>query len=150
MMETNVRKILQSLAETATEKANDAREYMQSAGKAVSEAVSEKSAAVKYGLELSKLRTEQDRIFSDIGHMMFMLNTGVLQATQPIGDDEKNPQQVINSLLVQAEQLQQQMDTISEKLSDAKNEKVCPLCGRLCEEHDTFCAVCGTKLTDKE
>ena len=150
MMETNVRKILQSLAETATEKANDVREYMQSAGKAVSEVVSEKSAAVKYGLELSKLRTEQERLFADIGHMMFMLNTGLLQSGQPIGEEERNPQQVIDSLLVKAEQLQQQMDNISEKLSAAKNEKVCPLCGRLCEENDTFCAVCGTKLAEKE
>ena len=53
-------------------------------------------------------------------------------------------------MLVSAEQVQQEMDVITDKLTVCRNEKVCPCCGRICGEHDAFCAVCGTRLSEEE
>ena len=39
---------------------------------------------------------------------------------------------------------------ITDKLTVCRNEKVCPCCGRICGEHDAFCAVCGTRLSKEE
>ena len=39
---------------------------------------------------------------------------------------------------------------ITDKLTVCRNEKVCPCCGRICGEHDAFCAVCGTRLSEEE
>lgn len=143
MMETDVRKILQTLADTATNAAEEARGAVQSAKKGMAE----KYDAVRLGIEHSRLQTQQERLFADIGRTMFLLRSGTLQTVQAnAGADEKTPQQVIESLLLNAEQVQQALDAIAEKLSDARGERTCPLCGRLCVEHDTFCAVCGTKL----
>ena len=39
---------------------------------------------------------------------------------------------------------------ITDKLTVCRSEKVCPCCGRICGEHDAFCAVCGTRLSEEE
>lgn len=149
-METNAKKMLQNLAESAAAATADARDYVQNASKAVSDAMSEKSATVKLNLELARLRGEEEHLFSEIGRTMFLVNSGALRADAAENDSKKTPQQMIDDLLVNAEQLQQQMDAITEKLGAVKGEKVCSVCGRLCAAQDAFCAICGTKLSNDE
>ncbi|MEG0910659.1 MAG: hypothetical protein RSC73_01115 [Ruthenibacterium sp.] len=149
-METNTKKLLQNLAETAAAATAEARDYVQNAGKAVSDAMSEKSASVKLNLELTRLRAEQEHLFSDIGHTMFLVNSGALRPDAAENESKKTPQQMIDDLLVNAEQVQQQIDAVTEKLGTGKDEKACPVCGRLCAEQDAFCAICGTKLSTDE
>ena len=141
MMDTDVRKLLQSLADTAANAAEEAKTAVQSASKAMAE----KYDTVKLTLELSRLRTQQERLFADMGRTLFFLKTGAVKADEAV-DGDKTTQQAIDSILLSAEQVQQQIDAINDKISAAKNELVCSGCGRLCDEHDAFCAVCGTKL----
>ncbi|MEF9970568.1 MAG: zinc ribbon domain-containing protein [Ruthenibacterium sp.] len=148
-MEPSAKKLLQNLAETAAAATAGARDYVQNAGKAVSDAMSEKSAAVKLTVELSRLRAEQDHLFSDIGRTMFLINSGAIRPDASENESKKTPQQMIDDLLVSAEQLQQQIDAANDKRS-SKDEKACPKCGQLCAEQDTFCAICGTKLSSNE
>ena len=145
-MDSNVNKILQNIVNTATLAADEAKAAVHSAGKAVAGKYDE----VKMNIELARLSDEQEDVFSDIGRMLFLMHTGAVKDTVMSDEGEKSPQQVIDALLVSAEQVQQEMDVITDKLTVCRNEKVCPCCGRICGEHDAFCAVCGTRLSEEE
>lgn len=145
-MDSNVNKILQNIVNTATLAADEAKAAVHSAGKAVAGKYDE----VKMNIELARLSDEQEDVFSDIGRMLFLMHTGAVKDTVMSDEGEKSPQQVIDALLVSAEQVQQEMDVITDKLTVCRNEKVCPCCGRICGEHDAFCAVCGTRLSEPE
>ena len=131
---------------SATLAADEAKAAVHSAGKAVAGKYDE----VKMNIELARLSDEQEDVFSDIGRMLFLMHTGAVKDTVMSDEGEKSPQQVIDALLVSAEQVQQEMDVITDKLTVCRNEKVCPCCGRICGEHDAFCAVCGTRLSEEE
>jgi hypothetical protein len=146
-MDKNVNRILQDLAAKASAAADDARAAARSAGKAVSG----RYGAVKTTLGEARLHSAQEEVFCDIGRMMFMMHTGAVRDTVSTADGEKAPRQVVDHLLIQAEQLQQEIDALEEKRTQAhatSGEKVCPWCGRLCGSHDSFCAVCGEKLPE--
>ena len=145
-MDSNVNKILQNIVNTATLAADEAKAAVHSAGKAVAGKYDE----VKMNIELARLSDEQEDVFSDIGRMLFLMHTGAVKDTVMSDEGEKSPQQVIDALLVSAEQVQQEMDVITDKLTVCRNEKVCPCCGRICGEHDAFCAVCGTRAEGGE
>ncbi|MEG0769775.1 MAG: hypothetical protein RSG59_07595 [Ruthenibacterium sp.] len=140
-METDVLKILQSLADTAANAAEEACTAAQSAKRAVAG----KYDTVKLSMELSHLRTQQERLFADIGRTLFVVQSGGVQAdaAQP---DGKTPQQIIDGLLVEAAQLQHEMSNTALALGEAKNAHVCPQCTHRCAESDTFCPGCGAKL----
>ncbi len=141
-MNNNINTILQNIVNTATMAANEAKTAVYSAGKAVAEKYDE----VKLNVELLRLTEQQEDVFSDIGRMLFLMHTGVVKDTVMSDEGEKTPQQVIDSLLVNAQQLQQEMDAISERLTTECDEKLCPNCGRPCGGQDAFCAGCGAKL----
>ena len=127
-MDSNVNKILQNIVNTATLAADEAKAAVHSAGKAVAGKYDE----VKMNIELARLSDEQEDVFSDIGRMLFLMHTGAVKDTVMSDEGEKSPQQVIDALLVSAEQVQQEMDVITDKLTVCRNEKVCPCCGRIC------------------
>ena len=141
-MDSNVNKIMQNIVNTATLAADEAKAAVHSAGKAVAGKYDE----VKMNIELARLSDEQENVFSDIGRMLFLMHTGAVKDTVMSDEGEKSPQQVIDALLVSAEQVQQEMDVITDKLTVCRDEQICPCCGRICGEHDAFCAVCGTRL----
>ena len=145
-MDKNVNQILQDLAATATAAADEAKAVARHAGKAVSGGY----GAVKTTIGEARLRSVQEDVFCDIGRMLFMMHTGAVRDTVQTEDGEKAPRQVVDALLVKAEQLQQEIDTLEKKRAQAHpiGEKVCPWCGRQCNVHDSFCAVCGEKLPE--
>ena len=112
-MDSNVNKILQNIVNTATLAADEAKAAVHSAGKAVAGKYDE----VKMNIELARLSDEQEDVFSDIGRMLFLMHTGAVKDTVMSDEGEKSPQQVIDALLVSAEQVQQEMDVITDKLT---------------------------------
>ncbi|MBD5093333.1 MAG: hypothetical protein HDT26_03400 [Subdoligranulum sp.] len=144
-MNSNINAVLQNIVSTAAMAASEARTAVRSAGKAVFE----KYDKVKLSVELLRLTEEQENVFSDIGRMLFLMHTGVVTDTVMSDEGEKTPQQVIDALLVSAEQLQQEMDVITDRLAvEDDDERICPECGRICDGGDVFCAVCGTRLAE--
>jgi len=143
-MDKNMNRILQELASSAADAADEARAAARSAGKVVSE----KYDAMKLGLELARLRRAQDDVLCEAGRMLFMMHTGEVKDVVETEEGEKSPRQVIDAQLVKAEQLQQEMTAIEDKLREC-GAKVCPKCGRLCGARDAFCAVCGEKLPEE-
>lgn len=144
-MDKNISKLLQNIVSTASIAADGAKNVMQQAGKVVADKYDE----VKLNVELARLEEEQESVFSDIGRMIYLMHTGAVRETVMSDEGEKSPNQVIDSLLVTAEQLGQEMDLITGKLTEFRDEKICPCCGRLCAEQDSFCSVCGTKLEEQ-
>ena len=104
-MDSNVNKILQNIVNTATLAADEAKAAVHSAGKAVAGKYDE----VKMNIELARLSDEQEDVFSDIGRMLFLMHTGAVKDTVMSDEGEKSPQQVIDALLVSAEQVQQEV-----------------------------------------
>ena len=121
---------------------------MESARKSVAEHYD----TMKLTVELSRLRTQQERLFADLGRTMFLIKTGSLKANEA-ERGQKTPQQTVDDLLISAGQLQQEMDEINAELGRAAHnlgKAVCPQCGHQCAEADTFCAACGTQLPGKQ
>ena len=145
-MDKNMNRILRDLAATASAAADEAMAAARSAGKAVSG----RYDAVKLNIEVARLRSAQEDVFCDAGRMLFLLHTGAVKDAVRTDEGEKTPRQVIDGLLVKAEQMQQEMDALEEKLSDTAGAKICPQCGRLCDGNDAFCAVCGEKLPEPD
>lgn len=145
-MDKNVNRILQEIANTAAVAADEAKAAARSAGKAVSS----RYDVIKMNIDLVRLQSEQEELFSETGRILFMMHTGMAKDIVMTDDGEKSPQQAIDELLVQSEQLEQEMAVLEEKLGDVKNVKVCPKCGRICDEHNMFCAICGENLSPEE
>lgn len=148
-MDSNMTRILQEL----TGAARDAADKALAAASAAKDVVSGKYDAVRMALEHSRLEGEQEDVFSDIGRMMYLMHTGKVRDTVATDEGEKSPRQVIDALLLTAEQLGQQMDALARRLAEeeaaAPQEEEgapCPFCGHLCGEEDNFCCACGAKL----
>ncbi|MEF9865900.1 MAG: zinc-ribbon domain-containing protein [Oscillospiraceae bacterium] len=137
-MDTNAKKILSNIMQGASMAAEDAKSAMQSAGKAVAE----KYDYAKASLEQGQLRSEQERIFSEIGKELYHINSGMIIAE----NGGAAPQQKIDALLIEAEQKQQAIDIITARMNELTRTHHCPKCGHGCEDDDVFCSVCGAKL----
>lgn len=145
-MNNSVNKIFQDIVSTAALAADEAKTAVRTAGRAVAE----KYDTVKLNVELARLSDAQEDVFSDIGRMLFLIHTGVVKDVVMSDEGERSPQQVIDALLVSAEQLQQEMDVIADRLATDSGERFCPVCGRGCGAHDAFCAACGARLSEAE
>ena len=130
-MDRNTSRILQELANAADE----AKSAVQNAATAVGE----KYDIVKAGLEMNRLEVRQEAVFSDIGRVLFLVHTGKVKDTMESDEGPRSPQQVIDELLISAEQIQQESHT----------GRFCTKCGREAGEDDVYCAGCGAKLADK-
>ena len=144
-MDKNLAKFLQDIAATAANAADSARSAVETAGKAAMEKYDE----VKTLRELNRERGAQEDIFADLGRMLYAMHMGAVGEHVPTEEGEKTPQQVIDALLVKAEQAQQRIDVLAEKLSAEKAGPVCPQCGHSCGTEDAFCPACGTQLPRK-
>ncbi len=141
-MNGSIGQAIQNIVNSAAQAADEAKTAVRAAGKNVAE----KYDAVKIHLELARLEEAQGHIFREIGRMLFlMVHTGAAEDAVA-ADGEKTPQQAIDALLIEAEQLQQEHDLLAGKLGGADGVRLCPCCGRACGESDLFCAVCGARL----
>ena len=106
---------------------------------------------MKLNIELSRLQDEQTKLFADIGRTMFMIKSGGFDSTVETEDAEVvDAQQVIDRLLILADQKQQEIDDISKRLKKLSGAKVCVVCGKVCDTKDVFCSGCGAKLPTEE
>ena len=120
-MDSNLSKILHDLANSAADAAAGARSAVMNA----KEVIGEKYDNVKLNMELNQLDEKQENVFSDIGRMMFLMHTGKVKDTVMTEDGPKTPQQVIDSLLLTAEQVQQEIDALEAKLGEDGEELSC-------------------------
>ncbi len=145
-MDKNLTKLMQDIAVTAANAADSARSAMETAGKAAMEKYDE----VKTLRELNRARALQEEIYADLGRMLYAMHMGAAGEHITTEEGEKTPQQMIDSLLVKAEQAQQRIDMLSQKLREERQETICPRCGHHCAAADAFCPACGTKLSGVE
>lgn len=145
-MDKNLAKFLQDIAVTAANAADSACSAVETAGKAAMEKYDE----VKTQRELARERAAQEDIFAGLGRMLYAMHMGAAGEHVATEEGEKTPQQVIDALLVKAEQAQQRIDMLAEKLNAEKEGPACPHCGHGCSAADVFCPACGTKLPRKE
>ena len=121
-MDKNLAKFLQDIAVTAANAADSARSAVETAGKAAMEKYDE----VKTQRELARERAAQEDIFAGLGRMLYAMHMGAAGEHVATEEGEKTPQQVIDALLVKAEQAQQRIDMLAEKLNAEKEGPICP------------------------
>ncbi len=143
---SSINQRLQNIVNSAAAAAGEAKTAVRTVSASVSRQMADKYDSVRLRMELGRLGSEQQAVFSDIGRLLFMVHTGAVGKAVETPEGEKTPQQLIDALFVRAEQLRQEMEVISEKLKAGAGRRVCPCCGRACAENDVFCAICGTKL----
>ena len=143
-MDSNLSKILHDLANSAADAAAGARSAVMNA----KEVIGEKYDNVKLNMELNQLDEKQENVFSDIGRMMFLMHTGKVKDTVMTEDGPKTPQQVIDSLLLTAEQVQQEIDALYSRLAISlreENERLRESLRRLEEENEILRRAAGSQ-----
>lgn len=108
------------------------------ATKAASAKIGEKYNVLKLNLDINRMHSEQDKLFSEIGRALFMVKQG--------GDDAESTQQTVDDLLGQAEEKQREIDEAGRRLAKLSGKQTCTACGRSCSDEDSFCAACGARL----
>lgn len=145
--DNRINDILSHLASAAYAAADTVSDAVQTTG----QAVGEKYDSVKLKIELSRLHDEQTKLFSDIGRTMFMIKSGGFTSSTETEEAEAvDAQQVIDRLLILADQKQQAIDDISKRLKKLGGDKVCAVCGKVSDGKDSFCSGCGAKLPAEE
>lgn len=139
----SINDILTHLAEAATAAADGVSDVMHSAG----QLVGEKYSSLKLNAELTRLQDEQNKLFNNIGRTMYLIQTSSSFDDTTLQQAQMNDaKQTIDKLLLLADQKQQEIDYVTERLRKLNGAKVCYVCGCVCEASDTFCKVCGEKL----
>lgn len=143
--DTRINQILAYLAKAATTAADGVNDVVQSAGSAVGD----KYTTFKLNMELSRLQSEQEQIFEDIGRTMLMVKTGAF--SQKNADGEViDGQDTVDKLLALAEEKQAEIDKTAQEINNLSGQNVCPVCSNVCQPKDCYCSVCGTKFPEKE
>lgn len=140
-----INQILESLASAASVAADGVSDAVQNAGNAVGGKYDEFKAST----ELKKLQSEQEDIFVEIGRTMYNLQSSNT-STNPQATELIDTQQLVDQLLIEAEQKQHEIDAIQKKLSKYTKGVVCSKCGKVCTTKDDYCSACGTKLEKAE
>lgn len=135
-----IHQIIEHLSNAASAAASSVGSAAQKAG----QYVGEKYDVVKLKIELNRLQSDQKNIFADIGRTMFLLQSGGF-ADNGI-TNAVDAQQLVDQLLLLAEEKQQNIDELTDKLNQLSGSVVCVVCGRVCDARDTYCPTCGAKL----
>lgn len=143
--ENRIHEILANLSSAASVAADGVSDAVQNA----SSVVSSKYDSLKMNIELNRLQDEQDDIFADIGRTMFRLQSGKIVSGSEEQEELINTQQKVDLLLLQADQKQQEIDLIAERIFKNSGSVVCENCGKICTSKDEYCGRCGTKLPKK-
>lgn len=142
-----INQILAHLANAAAAAADGVTDAVQSAG----QVVGEKYDSVKLRIELSRLQSEQKKLFADIGRTMYLIQSGELAADEKTEEGEIiDAQQTVDRFLLLADQKQQDIDLVADRLSKVSGDKVCTVCGNISDAKDVFCPACGAKLPSEE
>lgn len=140
-----IHQIISYLASAASVAVDGVTEVVQGAGDAVGNTV----GSVKMSFDISRLHDEQVKLFTDIGRTMFLIKTGGLKDGETTVDGEVvNAQDTVDQLLQQALDKQAEIDELTARRSEARGQKICPNCARVCSCEDVFCAQCGEKLPE--
>ena len=98
---------VKQLLDTMTARANEARQTVKTAAGEAWDKVDE----VKANLEISRLRSEQEKVFADIGRLVYYMST----SAEELPTEGKTPRQALDDLLIDAEQFEQEIGNIARR-----------------------------------
>lgn len=84
----------------------------------------------KIKLKSAELKSRLDEKYAQIGLAVY----------------EGNNNEKIDEICDEITALRQQLDELTDKLTDYKNKKTCSICGTVCEKNDEFCRKCGSEF----
>ena len=91
--------------------------------------------STKLSFKLYELIGEVDEVQKKIGAIVYAAHKG-----------EETNQQELDELLKEQDSLNAEIAELRIKIAANKNSKICPKCGKVCQNGDQFCAGCGEKF----
>lgn len=131
-MDTKVQKLLEKAKVLADKTGKAAMRAADSAGKKASEM----AQATKINLQIFDLNTECEILYKDLGRIMYDAHIGI-----------EAPAEKTEELLHALDENRAKADELKASLHvEEKNEKTCPVCGKVCQAEDVYCSVCGAQI----
>ncbi len=130
-MDVNVEALLDKVREIAEKTSEAASLAADVAGKKVSGFAS----ATKANLKIFDLNAECEVLFKDIGRMVYDIHQGVEVMNE-----------AMEAKIAEIDQKQEQISELRRELDKNKPILVCPGCGKVCSQEDSFCSGCGARL----
>lgn len=138
-----VQQVLTYLADAAAAAAGSVSDVMHTAGHKVGDTYD----SIKLNLELSRLLDEQRKLFSDAGRTLYLIRSGgYAAAAETAAGEMLDAQQTVERLLFLADQKQQEIDIVTERLGRLNGSRVCAVCGHVSDAKSAFCPGCGNRL----
>ncbi|MCI6639252.1 MAG: zinc ribbon domain-containing protein [Pygmaiobacter massiliensis] len=128
-----MKKLFSDMAQKAAAAADEAREVLSDAGRTVGE----KADIAKLSLELSRLKNEQEAVFTKIGRAFYEQQSAA-QATEDAPHME--------TLLAQASEKELLIRELSSRIAQISKKTECPSCHTVCSADAAFCPACGAPL----
>ena len=135
-MDYTVKKLISETARRAADMAEGAKDAFAGA----SRIVGEKADVAKLSLELARLQSESDEVFTQIGYTFYLMNAG--RWSGEIGSGERR----IEQLLSEVSEKEMLANELEQRICDLRGETTCPACHRVCDAEADFCCHCGAKL----
>lgn len=137
-----IEQILNQITSAASAAASGVSDAMQNAGLKVGE----KYDVMKVSIELSRIQDEQKKLFTDIGRTLYLIKSSSTTNLDSAQSQLKDAQKTVDRLLLIADQKQQEIDYLAERLAKLNGSKICNVCGKIMPGKDIFCSSCGSKL----
>lgn len=97
-------------------------------------------------VEVSKLKYQSIQLQNELSHLYEQLGV----ATYGKMVEEVDNGDLLASLADEITEVRAALKAVEEKLSEQKNERICPECGAKSSRDAKFCANCGVKFTSPE
>ena len=130
-MEDRVKELMDRIRGTASAAADACADTARVAGRKAGQIVD----VAKLNVQLFDLNGELNDVLRQLGQVMYDAHRG--QA----GGDE-----IIPDLLARADELNEKIDGMKDRVSALRQSRTCGTCGAVCGREDKFCRSCGQPL----
>lgn len=105
------------------------------AAQSASKVAGDMAQATKLNLQIFDLNTECEVLYKQMGKLVYDIHLGI--------DVE---QDAMDKYLAEVDEIRAKIDDLRLQLSQTKQQVTCPVCGKVCQKDDVYCASCGAML----
>lgn len=98
-------------------------------------AAGEMAQATKINLQIFDLNAECEVLYKEMGKIVYDIHLGI--------DIDKD---IMDKHLADVDEIRSKINDLRLQLSQTKQQVNCPVCGKLCQKEDVYCAGCGAML----
>lgn len=135
-----MKKLFSDMAQKAATAAEGAKDVLADASRTAGEKVD----VAKQNLELSRLRSECEAVFADMGRTFYLKQSGKWPADSALTADQQ-----METLLAKASEKDALISELSARIAQMNGKVQCPACRQFCPAQAAFCPSCGAPLSEE-